>query len=294
MGANLVFPDLYTYDDYRRYLADWAGAKGQSRHFSMRWFARKAGFRAHNILQVIMQGKRNLSMESIRKFAAALELDEAAAAYFHDLVGMNQAKDAKERLHYYQRLIKHPGRRSVKPLEESQLSFFRHWLAPVIFEMTQFADFKAEPEWIAEQFGDVSADEVQRVLDDLLRCGVIAEDETGRWRAVQEQIASGDDVVNMHLQAYHERSLEKAADALHVLPAAKRHFHVLTAAIPDELLPRLVELSEKFEAEVWRIIEAHPAPRDQVVQIGLHIFPSLRLKGVRPLRKSRAKGKGTS
>ncbi len=284
--------DLYSYDDYRRYLSDWMEAKAAA-GLSMRWFARRAGFRAHNIMQLVIQGKRNLTPDSIRKFTAGLGLDDGQSRYFEDLVLMNQARTARDRAHFYQRLIRHPQRKEARPMEAAQLSFFGHWLAPVIFEMIGFADFRPEAGWIAAQFEPpLDVDEVAEVMAGLLESGLVATSTDGAWRQVEPQIGSGDDVRSVHLYAYHERALEKAADALHAVPGEKRHFHVLTAAMPEGVLPRLVELAEKFEADVWRTIEEYDGPVDQVAQISLQIFPTLRPRGVGPLRPHNAKGKG--
>ncbi len=278
-------PSIYDYDDYRMFLRDWVAARAERGRFSARGFARRAGFRAHNILQLVIQGKRNLSPDSIRKFCEGLQLSANEAACFEDLVLLNQAGTQADRVHYYQRLVGHPGRRQTRPMEAAQLSFFSHWLAPVVYEMIRFPEFKPDPSWIAERIGEpVTPAEIRGVLETLQCSGLVAVASDGSWRQAEPQVHSGDDVRNVHLFSYHERALEKAADALHEVPAAQRHFHVLTTAVSNELLPRLVELALKYEAEVWQLIESDKREPDQVIQVGMQLFPTVRPKDAPALR----------
>lgn len=285
-------PDIYTYDDYRRYIQDWVTAKSAAGVFSLRWFSRRAGFHSHNLLQLVVNGKRNLTRESGRKFSIGLGHTDREAEYFADLIGMNQAKTHEERVYYYERLVRHPERRKVRPMEQAQLAFFQNWLAPVVYEMIRFPDFKPDAEWVAAQIEPEPAPaEIRKILDDLPRSGLVEITPEGKWLQREPQIHSGDDVRSVHLRSYHEQALTKANDALVSVPAAQRHFHVLTTAVANELLPVLVELTQKYEAEVWRIVETSPLPKDQVVQVGLHIFPSVRISAAPALRVPRRRGK---
>lgn len=287
-----ALPDLYAYDDYRRFLQDWAAAKTAAGVFSLRWFARRAGLQAHNLFPLVVHGERNLTRESGRKFSLGLGLNDREAEYFFDLIGMNQAKTHEERLFYYERIVRHPGRRKVRPMERAQLAFFQNWLAPVVYEMIRFPDFRPDAAWVAAQIEpEPSLADIRQILDDLPRSGLVQIDEHGRWRQSESQIHSGDDVRSLHLRSYHEQALTKAADALQSVPAAQRHFHVLTTAVANELLPAIVELTQKYEAEIWRLVETSPLPKDQVIQVGLHLFPSARVGHAPPLREPR-RGKG--
>jgi len=65
---------IFEYDNYRAYLRDlYKFYKETKPHFSYRYFPQKAGFRSPNFLQLVIEGKRNLSPESIEKFTNALK-----------------------------------------------------------------------------------------------------------------------------------------------------------------------------------------------------------------------------
>lgn len=272
----MPLPNVFAYDDYRFYLRDWLQAKQQSGNISRRGFAKRAGFKSHNILALILTGKRNLGIKSIPKFTTGLGLADEEAQYFETLVLMNQAGTVKERIHYFERLTGFAGRRKAVPMERGRLGFFTNWLAPVIYEMVQFPDFQPDAQWIAAQFRpELPVSEVKRVMSDLLSTGLITEERNGKWRCRPEVLETGDNVKDIHLFAYHEQALTKAADALHDVPAPQRHFRVLTSAAPREALPELRQLAQKFEAELWKCLEKHKAPKGEVWQIGIQIFPTL-------------------
>ena len=246
-------------------------------------------------MHLVMTGKRNLSSTSVRKFILGLGLNEQEAVFFRLLVGMNQAGNHEERLHYYEQIVGHAKRKQLRPLEESQLAFFQHWLSPVVYEMIQMEDFVPDAHWVASCLDpEPSIDEVTTVLEHLLKSGLVEKGEHGQWRQADSQIHSGDDVSSVHLFSYHEQALLRASDALHSVSPERRHFHVLTSAIPNDVLPQLVELTQQYEADFWRLVESADGPRDQVVQVGLHLFPSVRPTKAPRLRTRPRGSKGAS
>jgi uncharacterized protein (TIGR02147 family) len=82
---------IFEYRNYRQYLHDFYHYKKLSNpYYSYRLFSMKAGFRAPNLLKLVMDGQRNLTRESTDKFTRALKLNDAEAAYFSDMVLHNQ------------------------------------------------------------------------------------------------------------------------------------------------------------------------------------------------------------
>jgi uncharacterized protein (TIGR02147 family) len=268
-------PNIFAYNDYRAYLRDWMETRRQT-GFSLRWFARRAGFKAHNIMQLVITGKRNLTLESIAKFSRGLGLSDEQGQYFEDLVLLNQANDLKTRTKYYRKLIEYRDRRNAIPFEASQYRFFRHWLAPVLYEMTRLKDFKPDPRWIASCFEPaLSPEEAAAVISDLVNSGFLAIRPDGSLACLPLRLDTGDNISDMNLFSYHEQALGKAADALHWLDAAARHYLVITSAGSSDMLHRLRQVASKFENEVWTVLDDEQAPRDEVYQVSLQIFPVL-------------------
>jgi hypothetical protein len=100
-----VAPDVFVYDDYRRYLSDWLRwKKSMQPHYSGAIFAKKAGLNSHTLLGMVMRGQRNLSPTSIRCFCRALSLKGKEGTFFEKLVLLNQAKNPEDRAYYLEQL----------------------------------------------------------------------------------------------------------------------------------------------------------------------------------------------
>lgn len=82
---------VYEYRDYREYLRDFYHFKKRTNpYYSYRLFSMKAGFKAPNLLKLVMDGQRNLTRQSVVKFAKALRLDECETECFRSMVSRNQ------------------------------------------------------------------------------------------------------------------------------------------------------------------------------------------------------------
>lgn len=109
-------PRVFDYMDYRRFLKDfYLYKKGSSSSFSYRSFSRLAGLRSSNFFKFVMDGKRNLSLSGIYRFASALSLKTEEIRFFTDLVLFDQAESEKERNHYYEQILQASQVAKAKP-----------------------------------------------------------------------------------------------------------------------------------------------------------------------------------
>ena len=67
------------------------------RGFSFRRFSKRAGYQSPNFLKLVIDGQRNLSDDSIAKFAGAFELGPRETRDFSHLVRFNQARSDQEK-----------------------------------------------------------------------------------------------------------------------------------------------------------------------------------------------------
>ncbi|MDB5051766.1 MAG: hypothetical protein JWO30_4837, partial [Fibrobacteres bacterium] len=145
-------PDLLGYTNYRLFLKDYYLAqKKQNPKFSLRYFAKKANFPSHGLLQYLMEGKRNLSKKTLLKLVSALGLNPEQANHFENLVFFNQARSLDEKNFYYEKLLQGPGKSSFRKMEGSQLQVFRRWYNIAIREMLNLSGFRNSPSWISER-----------------------------------------------------------------------------------------------------------------------------------------------
>src|SRR5262245_41316096 len=96
-----------------------------------------------------MDGDRNLTRAMAGRFAAALGLDDEAAAYFVDLVAFNQARTVGERSSAYHRLTSSARYRKAHRLDLVHAAYHASWYMPAIRELAARPDFTGDPDWIA-------------------------------------------------------------------------------------------------------------------------------------------------
>src|SRR5258706_11898436 len=96
---------IFTYDNYRSFLRDhYQEKKRQSKSYSFRYFAKKAGLDSPNYYKLVMDGQRNLTHRNIRKFSKGLGLSDRETLFFENLVLQNQSKEPEEKEFYTKNL----------------------------------------------------------------------------------------------------------------------------------------------------------------------------------------------
>ncbi len=265
-------PNIFAFTDYRQFLKDWLSHKQKSSQFSLRGFSKRAGFKSHNILQMVIRGDRGISLRSVPKYVKALGLSRDEGEYFEQLVLLDSTARSKQVLRQVEARQKATNGRS--PVHKRQLALFRQWLTPIICEMTRLREFQEDPNWISNRLGRrISPDEVASLLSQLETSGLLQR-RNGRLRPGDKSLDTGDGIANTDLFAYHETALSKADDALWEVAPERRSFQVITMALSTPASQELTKLIENFEAEVFRLA-ALPGPKTDVFQVGLQAFPVL-------------------
>src|SRR5258706_2599512 len=99
-------PDIYTYTDYRKFLADYyREQKARDPKFSNRYFSQKIGYNSSGFFSDVLSGKKNLTGPVLLKLARALKLKKGEEEYFINLVNFNQARTIDERNRFYEKLM---------------------------------------------------------------------------------------------------------------------------------------------------------------------------------------------
>ena len=97
--------EIFLYSDYREFLRDYyQSQKNAVPKLTFRLFAQKAGFSSPSFQKLVMDGKKNLTMESILKISRALRLNKKAEEYFKVLVFFNQGKTVEDKKHFLKKI----------------------------------------------------------------------------------------------------------------------------------------------------------------------------------------------
>jgi len=276
-GENhLVEPDVLQYTNYRVYLRDYYEFKKKTvPAFSLRFFAEKAGLSSHAHLKLTIDGKRNITKNTVVKLIHGLGLQNQRAAYFESLVFFNQAQTDADKQVYYAQLLKASPRSKLHKMDDAQFRIFREWHHSAILEMVALKDFRPIPDWISKRFGGlVTPAQVADSLKLLLELGLLVKTANG-FRQRDPLITTDDEVQNMMVKMYHLQMLKLSATMLSDLPAKQRDISALTFSIRHEDFPNLKKHLQLMRKELLDF-SAKAGEAEDVVQINIQLYPLTR------------------
>lgn len=276
---TLTRPAPESFQDFRAYLrAMIEHLKATRPQFSYRYFSRLAGFSSPNFLKLVADGTRNLSPQSIAKFARGLGLDQREQDTFETLVLLGQARTDAERNRYYARLRKRSSGSSATRLEDAQYEVYSLPYALTIREMLLLPDFVEDPAWIGRRLRPkVSATDVKTALLLLEEIGLIVRNEAGVLKPASTKISTGPRVRSLGVRNYHRSMLETAAASLDGVSVEKRDITALTLALTPAQYEEIRARIETFRRELLDLVEDPHAPDNrgdrEIYQLGFQLFP---------------------
>ena len=276
-GENhLVEPDVLQYTNYRVYLRDYYEFKKKTvPAFSLRFFAEKAGLSSHAHLKLTIDGKRNITKNTVVKLIHGLGLQNQRAAYFESLVFFNQAQTDADKQVYYAQLLKASPRSKLHKMDDAQFRIFREWHHSAILEMVALKDFRPIPDWISKRLGGlVTPAQVADSLKLLLELGLLVKTANG-FRQRDPLITTDDEVQNMMVKMYHLQMLKLSATMLSDLPGKQRDISALTFSIRHEDFPNLKKHLQLMRKELLDF-SAKAGEAEDVVQINIQLDPLTR------------------
>lgn len=264
---------VFEYLDYREYLTDfYAFQKANSYGFSYRTFAKAAGCKSVNHPHLVITGRRNLTSAMAVRFAQACGLAEQEQAYFNDLVAFTQAKTPTEKQHFYSRLGRYAPFRKVHKLTQAQATYFSKWFIPATRELAARADFRADAHWIASELEpSITPTQAKQALKTLLELGLLQLDASGGAVRTEPLVTSGGPLGH-HLVAFHREMIERARDAIELIPREEREISSVTVCVSRQRLGELKQQLREFRQQILRTAEQDDTP-ECVVQINLQLFP---------------------
>ncbi|MCA9562434.1 MAG: TIGR02147 family protein [Myxococcales bacterium] len=267
-------PDIFEYLDYRRFLADYyAAAKENKRAFSYRYFSRKAGYSSPNFLKLVMDGQRNISQDSIERFADALKLNKSETRFFASLVAFNQADNEEEKNEAFEHVAASRRFRTARKLDRDFFLYLSRWYYPAIREMVARADFVEEPDWIAGQLiPPIQPKQASECIEILLDLGLLVRDDNGKLRRGDASITTGHEVRSLAIGNYHRQMLQRAAESIELVPSERRDISGLTVSVSLDTVSELKARIQEFRELLLDRCDRDEEP-DSVYQINFQLFP---------------------
>lgn len=272
---------IFTYTDYRAFLRDaYTQAKQTTPAFSYRYFSRKAGFASPNFLKLVIEGKRNLSADSIPKFSQAFKLPRRERRFFEILVHFNQSGNPEEQAFYYQQLLAFSEYAEAQTLAEEQYEYLSHWYYPAIQELVTLPDFEESPDWIVHTLrAEITPAQARAALECLQRLGLLTRNGDGVLTPAEPHWTTGDSARAAAAYSYHQQMLVQAGQALKIQPAADREFGAITMAVNRAQIKQLKNAIRDFRRSVMNLVGRPTDPATAVYQLSIQLFGHTDLSG---------------
>lgn len=265
--------NLFGYSDYRKFLRDWYQSAKQLGRLSYRSFAKRAGFKSINFFKFVMDGTRNLTEESIEKFAAGLKLNKQEVEFFRNLVRYNQGANADVKNRHYAALVRSRKFSRLKPIERDQYEYYSEWFHPVVRELIASEAWDGTAAWIAQRIHPpITAAQAERSITLLERLGFIEKAADGRWRQAETLISTGAELQSHVVHQYHKMLLDLAKQILDEVPPARRDVSTMTLGVKRERLTEIKTRIQEFRREILKIVSDDTDPQE-VVQLNIQMFP---------------------
>ncbi len=266
---------VYDYLDYRAFLkAHYESMKASSRNFSYRMFSSLAGFRSPNHLKLIMEGQRNLGLDSIPRVASAVGLEGREVEFFADLVSFDQAPNPLEKNRAFQAIASSRRFRAARRIDGELLVYLSHWYNVATRELAARPDFSEDPAWIAAQLRPrITLNEAAQAMKVLLSLGLLVRNpETGRVERGEPTITTEHEVRAIGAAAFHRQMIFRAAESIDSVSSAFRDLAALTVCVRPEVAAQVKERIHRFREQITELCDAD-AGGNVVYQLNIQWFP---------------------
>lgn len=263
---------IFEYLDYRQFLADYIEER-KDRGISARAVSKRAGFKSPNYMQLIIEGRRNVSPASMAKLVDYFKFKGAEREFFEHLVLMNQAKTTEQKQYYFEKLSASKKYIALKHLEHDQYEYFSKWYYAAVRELVLLPDFSDDPEWIARTLTpNITMKAAHEAMELLLRLGLIRRIAKGRYEQVDRNIGTPAEIATMAAWKFHREMMQRSAESLDLINSRDRELSALTVAISrddfEKAKRRIQEFHRKLHADL-----SESTKHESVYQLNIQFFP---------------------
>ena len=272
MPADSPQISVFATTDYRLFLKEaYAFLKSSTPYFSFRYFAKKAHLASPALLKMVMEGKRNLSLNTIDKFICGFGLKGLEADYFKRLVLYNQAKTVAQKNRHFVQLRKLMEKRKIHQLSLQEYDYFSNWFVPVIREMIPCKGFEPQPAKIADfLFNEITPNEVREALLLLRKLKLATPNKKGGLSTTKAHLQTDDSITHLALKNYHRDLIEQAKKSIDRSKPEEREIQALTLSIDPKKIPLAKKKIQDFIVEMRDILRG--GEPTQVYQLSLQFY----------------------
>lgn len=266
--------DLYEYTDYRQLLKDlYLDTKRRKPFFSYRYIAQKVGFSSAGFFSNILQGKRNISNETIFRFAELFKFSKRQTEFFELLVHFNQAKQHERRRFYVEKLLGFKRSRFFL-LAADQYEYFDKWYYVAIRELLNYFPFRDDYKLLGRMLRPaISPSEAKKAVDLLERLKLIEQRPDGSYRVTDAVVTTGRELTSVAVHNFQRATIDLAKESIDRFARTKRLISTLTLNLSEEAYKAIEDKLVEFEREVLELVQNDRNDPDRIYQFNFQVFP---------------------
>jgi uncharacterized protein (TIGR02147 family) len=272
-------PDLFTYDDYRRYLKDFYQArKSHDPKFSHRYLAGKIGYGSSGAIADILAGRKNLASAAALRLARALGLGRDEEEFFLHLVSFNQSGTLEEKNLHYAKILS-MKRLNLNLIAPEKLEYFSKWYHAALRELLYFHPCKDDFKSLGKKLSPaVPEKDVKKALLLMEKLGMVVRDDRGYFRQSAKLISTPDFGGSLLVDNFQMAMMKLAVEALDRHPRERRDFSTLTVTLSEKSLDAVKTAMKALRQCILGLAEKDEAV-DRVYQVNMQMFPLTEYEG---------------
>jgi len=272
-------PDIYEYLDYRKFLRDFYKEKKSLKSgFSYQVFANRAGFKSKSFLVHVMEGKANMSMDSVFGVANVIGLKGKAFHYFENLVKFNQANEPAYKSHFLSLLAGYSKGKKARTIHENEYEFYSTWYHNTIRELITIVNFNADYSFLGRLvIPPITEFQARKSVELLLKLGLIIK-KGDKYKQVDKLLTTGDEVKSTAITKFHIENLNLVKQALEKIPVEQREISCIVGGMSENCFSVIKKEVQVFRKKIMEIIENDQEEAEKVYHINFQIVPTSRKK----------------
>lgn len=277
-------PFLSDYLDYRLYLRHFYEFKRHQtrkdlRPYTYAHFSAAADIKSPNYLKMIVDGKRNLSLDMVAKFAKALGLNKEGVEELKMLVIYNQAEDPADRNYALKVLSEFRVKHKLKAGEIDRKIWDKipNWVTWMIYAMVDMEGVKWDVGSLRHTLrGKASEAEIQAALDVLLQSGELAQDTmTGEIKRARASIENSDEIPVALVRKLQSQLMYLGLESLYQDAPTEREFGTLTMCLTEkefeEIKFKLRQMRKQLHKD--NSIARMNSKGEKIYQLNIQLYP---------------------
>lgn len=261
---------IQNHNDYRSFLRAVLSEKiKQNPQYSLRAFSKNLQL-APGFLSDVLNGRKNLSIQSVLKVVDGLNLSPKESAFFNLLVQLDSARTQETRLKIAQELESLFPKRTAANLGLDHFLIIADWYHAAILEMANSSAFVVNASSVSKYLGLTKLD-AQIALDRLHRLELLELKSDKSYRKIQSSLLASSHAPHEGLRRFHKQMLQKAADSLESQTNVEKIVGSETFAFDPESLELVNEALEECFTKVVEIAKKSKKKK-HIYHLGIQFF----------------------